>query len=140
MAIRHYEAALTATNRGVPVEIRYKLAELYERRGRIEQAIEEYETVLNEDSDFLRARRRLAHIYKSFDVAKAIENYETIVLMAPDDSEAYYELGQLYFSEKNFPHAKKSFLKSLELNPNNDAARRFLEKIEKNPISLQNSD
>jgi Flp pilus assembly protein TadD len=140
MASKHYEAALGSADRSVPVEIRYKLAELYERRGRIELAIKEYEAVLNKEPDFLRAHRRLAHIYTSLDVEKAIAHYETIVLLAPDDSDAYYKLGQLYYSIKNLPHARRSLLKCLDLNPNNDAARRFLEEIEKNPISLQNSD
>jgi len=140
MAIRHYEAALAVTDRGVPAEIRCKLARLLERRGRIERAIEEYEAALNEEPDLLEAHHRLAHIYKSLDIPKAIEHYETIVLMAPDDSDAYCELGLLYYSQKNFPYAQKSLLKSLALNPNNDLARRFLEEIEKNPISLQISD
>lgn len=139
MAIRHYEKALSIPDREIPVEIRSRLANLCERRGRIERAIEEYEAAIREEPELLEAHRRLANIYKMFDIPKAIEHFKTVVTLAPNDFAAYYELGLLYYGQEDFSSAKKAIQQHLALNPQNQSARRLLEEIEKNhaigPIS-----
>ncbi len=140
MAILHYEKALDVPDHGVSAEIRTRLASLYERKGRIERAIEEYEAALHEEPKLLEAHERLAHIYKTFDTAKAIEHFETIVKLAPNDSAAYYELGLLYYGQEDFSSAKRAIQEHLALNPQNQSARRLLEKIEKNHPNRQISD
>jgi Tfp pilus assembly protein PilF len=140
MAVRHYERALAVPEREVPVAIRCKLARLYERTGRIERAIEQYETAIHEDPDLVEAHRRLAHIYKKSDVSKAIHHFETVTVLAPNEPDSYYQLGLLHYDREDFSNAKKAIQRFLALNPHNRSARRILEKIEKNHTFGQISD
>lgn len=43
--------------------------------------------------------------------------------------EAYADLGEFYFENKNYQESIKSFMKSLEINPNNLKANRYLSQL-----------
>jgi len=59
----------------------------------------------------------------------AIENYQKALDLKSNYDHASFALGQLYFSQKNYPEAKKYFEITLTLAPNNLEAKEYLEKI-----------
>lgn len=63
-------------------------------------------------------------------VNDAIKVFELNVQENPDSGDAFDSLGEGYFIHGKYEIAKKHYLKSLELNPGNDNARKMLSKIE----------
>ena len=59
----------------------------------------------------------------------AIENYQKALDLKSNYDYASFALGQLYFSQKKYPEAKKYFEITLTLAPNNLEAKEYLEKI-----------
>lgn len=59
----------------------------------------------------------------------AIENYQKALSLKANYDHASFALGELYFSQKNYPEAKKYFDLTLTLTPNNQEAKEYLEKI-----------
>ncbi|WP_237390944.1 tetratricopeptide repeat protein [Chryseobacterium sp. KMC2] len=47
----------------------------------------------------------------------------------PNSSNIYDTRGEIYFNKKDYNASKKDYLKTLELNPNNDNAKEMLSKI-----------
>lgn len=64
-------------------------------------------------------------------VKEAIQVFELNVKDHPKSSNTYDSLGEAYFDNKNYKASRKSYQKSLELNPRNRNAARMLEKIKK---------
>jgi tetratricopeptide (TPR) repeat protein len=61
---------------------------------------------------------------KSADKAEA--DLKTALLVAPDDGEAYFQLGKLRFAQKRFPEGVPFLEQVLRLNPNSVEALRLL--------------
>ena len=59
----------------------------------------------------------------------AIENYQKALNLKSNYDHASFALGQLYFSQKNYPEAKKYFELTLTITPNNLEAKEYLKKI-----------
>jgi len=60
----------------------------------------------------------------------AIENYQKALSLKANYDHASFALGELYFSQKNYPEAKKYFDLTLTLTPNNLEAKEYLKKID----------
>jgi O-antigen ligase len=60
----------------------------------------------------------------------AIENYQKALTLKANYDHASFALGELYFSQKNYPEAKKYFELTLTLAPNNQEAKEYLEKMQ----------
>jgi len=63
------------------------------------------------------------------DTAKAIEIFKLNVLLNPNGWNNYDSLGEAYLKAGNKDLAVKNYKKSLELNPKNDSAIKFLESV-----------
>ncbi|PKV51536.1 CubicO group peptidase (beta-lactamase class C family) [Aquimarina sp. MAR_2010_214] len=61
----------------------------------------------------------------------AIAIFELLVSEFPNSANAYDSLGEAYFTDKNYDLALKNYKKSLELNPKNSNAKKWIETIEK---------
>jgi hypothetical protein len=64
-------------------------------------------------------------------IKEAIQVFELNVKEHPKSANTYDSLGEAYFVYKAYEASKKSYQKSLELNPRNRNAARMLEKIKK---------
>ena len=62
------------------------------------------------------------------EIEKAIEIFKLNVLLNPNGWNNYDSLGEAYFKAGNKELATKNYKKSLELNPKNDSALKFLEE------------
>ncbi|MFL1896739.1 serine hydrolase [Aquimarina sp. 2-A2] len=60
---------------------------------------------------------------------EAIEVFKMNVVAFPESSNVYDSLGEAYFMDKQNELALKNYKKSLELNPENENAEKFIEKI-----------
>ena len=63
------------------------------------------------------------------DFSAAIGTYRDILLEEPDDETAYANMGRCYLVRGDYGRAREAFLEALDINPENEAARRGLEKI-----------
>ena len=60
---------------------------------------------------------------------KAIMLYDSVLLLDPDNSLAYYQLAALHFENLDVDKAVKSNIKAMELNPENNWYRQQLAEI-----------
>lgn len=130
-AIQHYNAALGHLDKAAKAaDARYELGALLERRGSIEAAIAQYEAAVKENPTLLNAQRRLASLYSTRDVKRAIQHYSAILSSAPEDVDACYRLGVLYYNQGNLSSAAEILRRCLSIDPNAKPARILLEQIE----------
>ena len=64
-------------------------------------------------------------------VKEAIEVFKTNVKLYPESSNVYDSLGEAYMKDGNKGLAIKNYEKSLELDPENDNAKKMLEELKK---------
>src|SRR5436305_8655606 len=117
------------------------LAELYEKTGRIRDAVMEPQDILKRDPNNLEAHKLLGRIYLrslgdvqsgqgSQNVLKlAIEQYEQIIKLEPDDIDDHLLLGRLYSMPsdfKDYQKAEKEFKTAVKLQPESEEAVTYL--------------
>jgi len=109
------------------------LADLYNRTGRVRDAVLEAQEILKRDPDNLEAHKLLGRIYLrslsdpqsggSREVLKlAIEQYEATVRIDPKNPDNYLLLGRLYQLNKDLLKAEGAFKEALKADPGSDEA------------------
>jgi CubicO group peptidase (beta-lactamase class C family) len=101
----------------------------------MEQAIKLYYELKEEKSDeYIFAEDELNLLgYRLINqerIQDAIEIFKLNVKEYPDAWNVYDSLGEAYMLNEEFEKSRENYLKSLELNPDNDNARRMLERLE----------
>ncbi|MBN2091723.1 tetratricopeptide repeat protein [candidate division KSB1 bacterium] len=64
-------------------------------------------------------------------IAEAVEIFRFNVELFPESANVYDSLGEAYMKSGDKKNAIKNYQKSLELNPNNDNAKKMIEEIKK---------
>lgn len=101
--------------------IYYALSKSYLELGKLSRAAETGREAVRRDEEKLSFRENLASVYiRAREIDKAIEQYEKIVELDPNNSQSYYTLARLYQFEKP--------LRSLEIY--NKMLARFGEQLE----------
>ncbi len=125
----------------------YYLALTYKRIGRLPAAVTELETVLQRNPDFEQTRQILGTLYLSTNRAtegrKLIQQTQTmqahsqrhqrmgmLVSQKPNDPQAHWQMAAVYWDERNNGRALVEVRKTLELDPNHEAARDMLVKLQ----------
>jgi tetratricopeptide (TPR) repeat protein len=68
----------------------------------------------------------LGNIYDRYhEPAKAIEAYKASIKADPKYQHAYYNLGLVYFRDKNYPEAEKQAIEAIKLDPKNANSQRM---------------
>ncbi len=107
-----------------------KLAISYKKTGKIENAIKQYQDIINSSPDNLKAYYNLANAYTSTsEYDKALAIALTLKKKDPDNPNAYILLSNSYSSLKKYPEAEKAAQKALELYPEDYSAYRILSEI-----------
>jgi tetratricopeptide (TPR) repeat protein len=109
------------------------LADLYNRTGRVREAVLEAQEILQRDPNNLEAHKLLGRIYLrslsdpqsggSREVLKlAIEQYEATTRIDPKNPDNYLLLGRLYSLNKDLLKAEGAFKEALKVDPGSDEA------------------
>ena len=108
-AVNYLEQAIISDPQNTTLHL--KLAGAYERLGKIDKAIKEYNLSLTKSGDNQEVLTSLENIWKQ----KIAQN--------PDDAEAHANLGAVYQKENNFSAALEQYTKAEDLNPTNITTR-----------------
>lgn len=88
---------------------RLRLGQAYQLNGEIALAIEQYERATQIDTDYVQARRSLAHLHEQLgDLAKAADQYEVLVKLRATP-QSLGELGRLYVALERFDEAIEAY-------------------------------
>ena len=129
-AIDEYKEALKYDPNSAILAV--QLAEAYRRSGRIRDAVVEAKQVLSTDPDNLAAHRLLGHIYFETlgelgsdsqaqpTLRLAVEEFEHITRLAPDDSLAWLNLARLYRMDNDPRQAEAALQKLLAMEPESE--------------------
>lgn len=111
-----------------------ELSDLYIQAGRIREVVQEAEESLRQNPKDLTARRLLGRIYmrmigdsqqNKIDermLSRAIDQYQKIAELQPEDIETWLTLGRLYKVAQNSVEAEKAYKKVLALEADNEQA------------------
>ncbi len=110
------------------------LAELYYRTGRIRDAVQEAQAMIQRDPNNLQAHKLLGRIYRrslgdtqagaqSREILTlAIGEYEALARIEPKNADNHLLLGQLYILNKDLTKAETEFKTAMNLDPSNEEA------------------
>ncbi len=110
------------------------LAELYYRTGRIRDAVQEAQAMIQRDPNNLQAHKLLGRIYRrslgdtqagaqSREILTlAIGEYEALARIEPKNADNHLLLGQLYILNKDLTKAETEFKTAMNLDPTNEEA------------------
>jgi tetratricopeptide (TPR) repeat protein len=68
-------------------------------------------------------------LYKAGNADGALNYYLRAAEIQPDNAEAYYNIGGIYLTRQDVARAKEYWRKTLEVNPQHQLAREWLQKI-----------
>jgi tetratricopeptide (TPR) repeat protein len=119
------------------LEAHYNLANLLEERGADSEAIEHLRQVVRLDPEDARARERLAealnrraHAFAAQNrLADAARDFRELVELNPDDPDACTNLGVALARQGQYSSAEEWFGRAVRLSPQNEAARKNLERV-----------
>ena len=110
-------------------ECRLALAEACIRRGRVKQAEQIYQTLIDFRPDRSDYYFSLGNFYLSRgDFIQMISVYERLIRMHPDNSEALYNLGIAYYNQQDPGNADRFFRKAVAIDNHADS-HFYLAKI-----------
>jgi tetratricopeptide (TPR) repeat protein len=124
-AIRSYEEAakLEPTNPYLYTE----LGRVYLAKNERDKAQEQFQKALDLKSDYAPAHFQMATIsVLEGKTAEAIEKMELAKTLSPFDIGVAFQLGVLYYNDKQYDKAKAEFERAISLNENYSNARYFL--------------
>ena len=136
-AQKEYEEALKLDSS--LTEARYNLSLIYERQGKLSKAMKEWQTLLDEDPNESQARERLARAYyRTERYDDAVREYSTLSQVRQSSPEVFLALGEAQImmaasladpDDRNQLRnlAVQAFQRTLELDPGNEQARKYLE-------------
>jgi len=131
-AIEEYRLAID--NDPSPDFLNSGLAELYYRTGRIRDALQEAQAMIQRDPNNLQAHKLLGRIYRrslgdtqagaqSREILTlAIGEYEALARIEPKNADNHLLLGQLYILNKDLTKAETEFKTAMNLDPTNEEA------------------
>ncbi len=108
----------------------YNLGVVYQDKGRIEEAIQQYLLAIRIRPDYADAYTNLGKAYLSKGMyEKAIEQFRIALTFEPKNTIAHFNLGVIYLESGSLDPAKKEFETVLRLDPYFYQARQFLDYI-----------
>ncbi|MBF0386111.1 MAG: tetratricopeptide repeat protein, partial [Candidatus Omnitrophica bacterium] len=131
-AVMEYEAAVDLDNESYIPHL--KLGTGYARLGLLDEAVKELTLVNSVNPSEMQSHYLLAIIYATRqDYVNAAKEYEFILKdlskKEPQNTEVYGYLGQLYYSQSNYPQAIEQFENILKIEPNNSEVMYVLSSI-----------
>jgi tetratricopeptide (TPR) repeat protein len=110
----------------------YNLGLLLSRRGRLQDAVVEYERALDRDPGNADARSNLAAVLvRQGKLDAATKQLERALEIAPDNAVAHTNLGAVLAQQGQFEPAARQFREAVRLDPGQTQAREALRTIER---------
>ena len=129
-ATRHLKAAAKIDNTPAPT-LRKRLAQLYVRSGKLDDALEQINLAQAADQDdieLLQLRAGILATLKKSD--EAIETYRKVIeLSGPDNEEPYVFIASLYVQQNNLPAGEEVLKDLLQKNPDSFFGHYYIAKI-----------
>jgi len=95
------------------------LARVYHRAGRLDEAKELYQELLQKSPNDADLRYRLGKVLLDLgDLNAAGESFHQVLQMDPNNAAAHNGLANLYYRKRNMAEAMSEYQKALNLNPN----------------------
>ena len=128
-----YEAALVVDEQNVRAN--FGLGLTYMERGENHKAHDIFERVVKLDAAFAPEHKHLfnefgINLRKSGLIDEAVDYYARALEMTSEDENLHYNIARAYFERGDKDDCIASLNKALELNPNFEEARKFLEYLE----------
>ncbi|MFQ5865288.1 MAG: protein kinase, partial [bacterium] len=115
------------------IEAHVNLASLYQERNQPDEALAEYQRILQLDSERYDVLQKMGSIYEGKgEFEQALKYYKQYAEEFPDKYESFTALGGLYKTLADYEQAKSYYEKALLIEPENISALRALGKIESN--------
>lgn len=123
------------------LEVRYNLGLIYEARGDFGEAAAQWKMMVDTDPNESAARERLAQLYfRAGFYIDAVREYATLSLVRLDSPEVFFALGESQFllaaelqsqedRNKLLKMTRESFERVLELQPENQEAKKYLDRL-----------
>lgn len=119
----------------------YQLAVMFERQGKLEQAIGKMESVVRYNSLDVGVEFQLGVLYlrrnNKDDLGRAQQMFERVIQLAPSYSNARWFLASIYEQQGNLKSAIEQVKKVLELNPDNEMVKTRLARLESGKTSKE---
>jgi len=98
--------------------------------GKLDEAIQEQEAVLQSDPKNVQAHINLISLYgRTGERTAAVQHFDAAIQLSPSRPDAWYDYGVLLFSEQKYDQAEKAFRRALTGNPNYAEAHNNLGAI-----------
>jgi tetratricopeptide (TPR) repeat protein len=129
-AILYYQNALKIKNNSI--EALYAFGKFYQDIDSFDNAIAEYNLILNQIPDHKSTNYNLGYIsFLKGDFNRAIQYFSTAISKQPDYTDAFYGRGLCYMKAGKSELAEKDFNKVLQLDSGYDLAEKELRKLKK---------
>jgi len=104
----------------------YELGRYYQKQGRIDKAIEEFQAALQLDPDFGFVLNHLAYVFGSRgDFERALSLLQRYAAVSPGDANPFDSLGEMYFLMGRLDEAVEKFKEALAVKPDFGAEWRI---------------
>jgi tetratricopeptide (TPR) repeat protein len=132
MANDYFKSAIAINNNAI--DARYALALNYQNLEEYEQAIEEYEKILNIEPKFIDAIYNIGFIYSEYldNDKKATEYYQKCIQIDSKFVKGLYMLGLMNERSNEFKIARDYYKNVLEIQPDYTLAAKALSRVSKN--------
>ncbi len=102
-----------------------------------EQAVKKYEKFIKQDTTYYAKYIKLSRTLNAIgyellnenEAQKAIQIFKLAISEDPKNANLFDSLGEAYFVVNDYDNSIKNYKKSLEMNPNNDNAKEYINKI-----------
>ncbi|MBG0791305.1 MAG: tetratricopeptide repeat protein [Desulfovibrionaceae bacterium] len=129
-----FEEALEFDERNVRAN--FGLGLTYMARGDTDKAVDVFRSVVGLDAAFSPEHK---HLFNEFGISlrksklfdQAVEYYGRALEITDDDENLYYNLARAHFERGDLDECRENLEKALELNPDLDSARQFLDYLDK---------
>ncbi|MBU1077384.1 MAG: tetratricopeptide repeat protein [Spirochaetes bacterium] len=134
-ALRFYKKALEIDK--MDVNIYYNISLIYAEAGDMDNAVKSIDEVLSLNPDSVKIYLLKSKLlYQNGRIESAIINYNRTIERFPEEIVPLFELGNLYFKQKDLKNARHYLNLAMELRPDND----FLLKIYLNLSIIENKN
>ncbi len=111
-------------------DLHYHCSCVYERLGKVENAIEQTQQALKINPKYINATIQLAKLYSQTNRnAQAIDRLKSAIANGANYADVHYMLGDLYRKEGQLIQAKEHYHKALDINENYAPAKEALQSL-----------